>query len=398
MGIFRSLNRKFEGDLVADIYSDLSLRHGVKAQLKKVDCHAGKGGEHLTLEVEFYPGQIIYFHYCGGMGYSLFDWNKGWVEAPWMMAIKSVAATRISEFVNELTEVANNLDVSIVEEPSGLSDVGNQFNFDSDAENIDGLAEITSGSYEELINLLTWRGFLQFEPYVAVNVGGNTPEEVICFKMLGEDPDYLLIAKVAKRLGWDGKWRSWWLSSTPSGKTKVLELDWAFTVQKSLSPDEQIDKIAQNLAEFISEYNDITVEDILGTDDSNFEDFDFSSIEDYSESFGEHEDSKVISELITALNERDFSGNHLSKTMQIEGVSESPSLTFVIPGEGINAIAIFKRNSMTWNAAQLLIGEDNKPIPKVIPWEMQNSENVDDLADEISWLTHRLVYGDLQDI
>lgn len=398
MGIFRSLNRKFEGDLVADIYSDLSLMHGVKVQLKKVECHAGKGGDHLALEAEFFPGQVIYFHYCGGMGFSLFDWNNGWVEAPWMMALKSVAATRISDFVNELAEVAKNLDESRLDELEGVEAVNIEPEIENYEDFIGSQAEVVPGTYEELINLITWRGFLQFEPYVAVGVGGNAPDEVICFKMLGDDPDYLLIAKATKRLGWDGKWRAWWLSSTPSGKTKVVELAWSFTVQKTLAPDEQVDKITKNLAEFIAEYNDITVEDILGNDEFNVEDLLFTSIEDYSDSYGVDQDSKVISEIISALGGRDFSGDHLSKTMQIEGVSDSPSLTFVIPGEGITAIAIYKRNAKTWNAAHLQVGDDDKPIPKIIPWEMKDSDDVEDLADEISWLTHRLVYGDLKDI
>jgi hypothetical protein len=118
MGFFQNLNREFEGQLVEDIASRLSSHHGLQGALGSVKCHQGKGSSHTKLTISLKSGDLVSFHYCGGMGFALLNEEADWGHADFMMTTKNSAAQRIAEFI----EYLNNS--SPFEAPSQQSPVG----------------------------------------------------------------------------------------------------------------------------------------------------------------------------------------------------------------------------------------------------------------------------------
>jgi hypothetical protein len=104
MGFFQNLNREFEGQLVEDIASRLASHHGLQGALGSVRCHQGKGSSHTKLTIQLESGDLVSFHYCGGMGFALLNEEGDWGHADFMMTTKNSAAQRIAEFIVYLND------------------------------------------------------------------------------------------------------------------------------------------------------------------------------------------------------------------------------------------------------------------------------------------------------
>ena len=102
MGFFQNLNREFEGQLVEDIASRLASHHGILGDLGSIKCHQGKGSSHTKLTIQLQSGDLVSFHYCGGMGFALLNEEGDWGHADFMMTTKNSAAHRIAEFIDYL--------------------------------------------------------------------------------------------------------------------------------------------------------------------------------------------------------------------------------------------------------------------------------------------------------
>jgi hypothetical protein len=106
MGFFQNLNREFEGQLVEDIATRLASHHGLQGALGSVKCHQGKGSSHTKLTIPLQSGDLVSFHYCGGMGFALLNEEGDWGHADFMMTTKNSAAQRIVEFIDYLNNSA----------------------------------------------------------------------------------------------------------------------------------------------------------------------------------------------------------------------------------------------------------------------------------------------------
>lgn len=391
MGLFRAINRKFEGDLIVDIQQQLLVTYGMPSTLYSEPCHEGRGGFHSCIGVELAPGHHLYFHYCGGMGFSRYSGAGGveWHEAPWMMAMKNEASRRIAGFVGvmqvtfqEATQDAYTFDSLDTADNDPISD------FLADERDSD--EEDLSGTYEELVQRMNETGLAAFEPFVAAEVGGGTPAEVICLQMFGDEPDFLLLAKSNTRLGWDGRWKTWWLTSTASGETSVEELDWAITIQKALDDNRKLEKLFDLLAEFLSEINNISKREVLGEAYFDDEDGDFASWIPYGDSQG------IYGQIVDAIRTKDFGGVDIDVASSVEGVCTGPAVIFTLTHPYSRLVVVHKPNAMNW-AATSIIETDGNFMQKVIPWKIRHTQNADSLADEVALLSYRLSFGDLSD-
>ena len=379
VGLFRSINRRFEGDLIGDIRARLDYHHGLATDLISVPCHAGRGGNHLCIRASLAPGQQVDFHYCGGMGFSRYL-DAGayqWQEAPWMMAMKNEAATRIASFVVVLRDSLQSLphydEQAVVDESEDEDD------------------EVAEGSYEHLVDLMNDTRLATFEPFVAENLGGGAPAKVVCLQMRGDDPAFLLLAKTNKRTGWDGRWKTWWLESDGSGGTTISELAWFITIEKTLTDDQQVYLLLDLLGEFLAEINKMTKVEVLGSDFIDSDEGDPESWELYGDSEG------IYGRIADALRYKDFSGRELEVVTSVDGVTEDKAIVFITTHTQPRLVVVYKRNALNWAAAAVIqIGDAY--LQKPIPWQLRHTDDADALASEVSSLAHRLMFGDLSDL
>ncbi len=294
-----------------------------------------------------------------------------------MMAMKDEAAARIASFVVVMRDTAQSL--SHDEEPL----------FDEESNDEDD--EVAECSYEHLVDLMNDTGLASFEPFVAENLGGESPARVVCLQMVGDDPAFLLLAKTNKRQGWDGRWKTWWLESDGSGGTTVSELAWSITVEKTHTYDQQVYLLLDLLGEFLAEINKMTKVEVLGSDFIDSDEGEPESWELYGDSEG------IYGRIADALRYKDFSGRELEVVTSVTGVTEDKAIVFITTDPQTRLVVVYKRNALNWVATAVVqIGDDY--LRKPIPWQLRHTDDADALATEVSYLADRLMFGDLSDL
>lgn len=387
MGIFRAINRRVEDDYVyGQIYPQLNLlvpstqSPALQLQVAGVDCHLGRGGRHIAFFVDYGTDQVpaqAAFHLCRTKGYVRNVDGGEWVETEWFYMAPSpqLIASRIVAYCLELRNMLTTVEDVVFSSAHNDEETSNVTEASNAVEQI--------SFYDEMVEVFESTNLKMFKPYVGVNVGGTAPSQVICFQMLGENPEYLLISKKNQIRGIDGRWSAWWFSEDKAGEVTIEELEWTLNIPKALSLEERAVRLYVALAELMADINGITIEEIIGENVREVVEFPLAII---------------YTSVIEAMEVRDFCGRHLSTTKTIEGVADSPSITFALPTEGLNVVAIHRKVAREWTATILHVDENNKVFPKKIPWKFEHIEDENELADEFVLLAHRLAYGDLRNL
>lgn len=378
MGLIRAINRGVESRYLSDeVFASLRIiaasnkLHSLTFHLSSVRCHLGKGGEHTAIEAHYStPGfsSKAAFHLCRMKGYGRATEMSSWDYLDWFFMAPSAEtmAARIFEFSTQLEALAEATHIAFQtqdETPEAdLSDNDDPF-------------------YSDLVEVLQGTKLGAFEPYVTVGLGGSVPSEAICFQSLHEPKDYLIVAKKNQVSSLTGRWSAWFLAGDAPDIQSVEELTWSLTIFKSLTLEEQVGKYYAAIGELIANSFGIAPTDVLGENYKDATDYPLAII---------------YSDVIHEMERRDFCGRGLSRTQQLEGITDMPSITFALPGEPIRIVAITRINADRWIGHLLILSETEEVEYEPIPWNFAHSEDSVELADEFVWLAYRLAYGDLR--
>ena len=372
MGIFRSLNRRFEAELVTDIWSDLMTKIPMPSTTLQIQCHAGRGGAHTAMEVRYNEYFASFIHYCGGKGFMSMSIDGPWHEAPWMMARKDEAVRRLAECLYEFVPIAEAAKQAKLLEASYLTE----------APFIKSEVTPSVASLRTLLDALDNHNFEKFNPCIMTDLDESLPHEVIAFQMLGPDPSFLVIAKKDTSIHLSGTWQTWWVSPVDDGEIEIEEIGWEPVIADEFEDLQKVNLLVDLLGTFIAECNGIAASEILSFANAN--------LNDDNSDF-----PKIFREIAAELENSAFSGENLKVVSKLDGVHEGPTITFQILLGLPRLVAIYKENALKWSAVEIIRTVDSgEAMMRQVDWSMSHGKNAQLMAAQISELTSRLTWGD----